>query len=71
MWENEKKRFCQNNITSTPIKKEVELISHFVYDNDTNQIIGNVYLTADQAYQLNKIMKSSGANGQKYAFLQV
>lgn len=67
----EKERLCQNNITSTPIKKEVELLSHFVYDNDTNQIVGNVYLTEDQAYQLNKIMKSSGAKGQKYAFLQV
>lgn len=67
----EKERLCQNNITSTPIKKEVELLSHFVYDNDTNKIVGNVYLTEDQAYQLNKIMKSSGAKGQKYAFLQV
>lgn len=67
----EKERLCQNNITPTPIKKEVELLSHFVYDNDTNQIVGNVYLTEDQAYQLNKIMKSSGAKGQKYAFLQV
>lgn len=71
MWEKEKERFCQNNITSTPIRREVDLISHFVYDNDTNKIVGNVYLTEDQAYQLNKIMKSSGVDGQKYAFLQV
>lgn len=71
MWDKEKEKFCQNNIISTPIRREVNLISHFVYDNDTNKIVGNVYLTEDQAYQLNKIMGSSGVEGQKYAFLQV
>jgi hypothetical protein len=35
-----------------------------------NKIIGNIYLTEDQAYQLNKIMRSQGGNKQKYAFLR-
>ena len=40
------------------IKKEVDLKSHLVCDNDNNKVIGNVYLTESQAYQLNKILKS-------------
>jgi hypothetical protein len=40
------------------IKKEIDLKSHLVCDNDNNKVIGNVYLSESQAYQLNKILKS-------------
>lgn len=52
------------------IKKEVELIPHFVYSNNEHKMIGMIYLTDDQAYQLNKLMRYKGGNHQDIAFLR-
>lgn len=59
-----------NKVSTKSVEKNVELLSHFVYDNDKQQIVGNVYLTEEQAYQLNKIMRVNGTKDQRFAFLQ-
>ena len=53
-----------------PISKQVELVPHFVYSNSENKIIGSIYLTEEQAYNLNEIMRYKGANSQNIVFLR-
>lgn len=50
------------------VTREVELVPYFVYSNDKNEIIGSIYLTEDQSYQLNQLMKYNGR--QDIAFLR-
>lgn len=55
---------CDNDT----ITRELELVPYFVYSNDKNEIIGSIYLTEEQSYQLNQLMKHSGH--QDIAFLR-
>jgi len=50
--------------------REVELFPYFVYSNTENKIIGSIYLTAQQAYDLNKFMKRKADNPEGIAFLR-
>ena len=52
------------------ITRSVELIPHFVYSNTENRIIGSIYLTEDQAYNLNQMMRYKGSDAQDLAFLR-
>lgn len=52
------------------VSKRVQLVPHFVYSNSENMIIGSIYLTEEQAYNLNEIMRYKGANYQNIVFLR-
>lgn len=52
------------------VTRSVELIPHFVYSNTENRIIGSIYLTEDQAYNLNQMMRYKGSDTQDLAFLR-
>ena len=43
---------------------------YFVYSNKTNEIIGYIYLTEDQAYNINKFMQYKGKKNQEIVFLR-
>jgi hypothetical protein len=43
---------------------------YFVYSNKQNKMIGSIYLTENQAYQLNQFMRSQGVYEQDIAFLK-
>lgn len=52
------------------VTRPVELIPHFVYSNSENRIIGSIYLTEEQAYNLNQLMRYKGVDSQDIAFLR-
>ena len=52
------------------VTRSVELIPHFVYSNTENKIIGSIYLTEEQAYNLNQFMRYKGSDMQDIAFLR-
>lgn len=52
------------------IVREVELFPYFVYSNTENKIIGSIYLTSQQAYDLNKFMKCKSDNPEGIVFLR-
>lgn len=74
------KKTKKNNVGKPPvfpktedqwsITRSVELIPHFVYSNTENRIIGSIYLTEDQAYNLNQMMRYKGSDAQDLAFLR-
>lgn len=51
------------------VHRQVNLIPYFVYSNSENKMIGSIYLTEDQSYQLNKLMQYKGIQNQDIAFL--
>lgn len=59
-----------DKLEAPSIRRTVELIPHFVYSNTTNEIIGEIYLTEDQANKLNEFMKYKGPYNQDIAFLR-
>lgn len=76
------KKTMKNNVGNPPefpkvnqedtwsVKRHVELIPHFVYSNSENRIIGSIYLTEEQAYNLNQLMRYKGVDSQDIAFLR-
>lgn len=52
------------------VTRTVKLVPHFVYSNFDNKIIDHIYLTEEQAYQLNKISKRNGVAAQDIVFLR-
>ena len=79
MMEKLKKRMLKRNAPEFPkvepeeqwsVTRSVELIPHFVYSNTENRIIGSIYLTEDQAYNLNQLMRYKGSDMQDIAFLR-
>lgn len=52
------------------VTRSVELVPHFVYSNHLNKVIGSIYLSEDQAYNLNKMMRYKGTGTQDIAFLR-
>lgn len=47
-----------------------KFVPHFVYSHAKNQIIGTIYLTEDQAYNLNKLMVCGGNEKRDIVFLR-
>jgi len=43
---------------------------YFVYSNKRNKMLGTMYLTENQAYQLNQFMRNQGVYEQDIAFLK-
>ena len=52
------------------VTRTAEFIPHFIYSNKDNEIIGSIYLTELQAYDLNKLMRRKGVAEQDIAFLR-
>ena len=52
------------------ITRTEKFAPYFVYSNKTNEIIGSIYLTEDQAYNINKFMQYKGKQNQEIVFLR-
>ena len=52
------------------VERKEKFYMYFVYSNKQNKMIGSIYLTENQAYQLNQFMRSQGAYEQDIAFLK-
>lgn len=59
----------RKEIPITSFTKKAKFYPYIVFDNKQQKTVGNVFLTEDQANELNRIMKIDGANKQRYAFL--
>ena len=52
------------------VERKEKFYMYFVYSNKQNKMIGSIYLTENQAYQLNQFMRSQGVYEQDIAFLK-
>lgn len=52
----------------TTITRKLELKPYFVFSNNRSKIIGSIYLSEEQAYQLNTMMKHDAS--QDIVFLE-
>lgn len=57
-------------IDKMSIKRTEEFIPHFVYSNNDKKVVDSIYLTDEQAYELNKLMKRKGSKNQDLVFLR-
>ena len=52
------------------VERKEKFYMYYVYSNKRNKMLGSMYLTENQAYQLNQFMRSQGAYEQDIAFLK-
>jgi hypothetical protein len=50
-------------------ERKIELFPYSIYDNVEKRVIGNIFLSEDQADHLNKVMQHNGVYKQRYAFM--
>lgn len=52
------------------VERKEKFYMYYVYSNKRNKMLGSMYLTENQAYQLNQFMRSQGVYEQDIAFLK-
>jgi vacuolar-type H+-ATPase subunit B/Vma2 len=52
------------------VERKEKFYMYFVYSNKRNKMLGTMYLTENQAYQLNQFMRCQGVYEQDIAFLK-
>ena len=50
-------------------ERKLELFPYSIYDNMEKRVVGNIFLSEDQANQLNKVMQHNGIYKPRYAFM--
>lgn len=55
---------------SDAVVRTGKFYSYFIYSRKENKIVGNIFLTENQAYILNDTLKHSSGDNQDIAFLR-